>query len=104
MVTIINKSIHKEIIHEESHPLKGTKIKVTKGKYKDQEFEIIDWFDVYSGGYVWFKNPENPDCVEYMSRLLSDKLYIDNEVIYAKKVGASPEVHRVLHVSELPSE
>ena len=91
------------MVHSEQHPLAGKTAKIREGvkhfQVKDfggSDFRVEDYWDRVSGK-SWMDCNGNPACLIYAMRAGTEKLPIDDEVVYGK-VGC---FGHLVHVSEL---
>lgn len=82
--------------HKQSHPLAGKTVTIKKGKFKDKEYRVEDWWDKLTGG-SWLDAQGNPACLLYAIRAGFEGLPPDDEVVYGK-IGA---LGNLVHESEL---
>lgn len=83
------------MIHKESHPCAGVKVKVQiEGKL--HEYRLEDWWDRVTGE-SWMESKDNPIAIQYAIRSSFCGLPLDNEVVYGK-IGL---FGHLIHVNEL---
>ncbi len=70
-------------IHGDPSPMAGKIVKIKSGEFKDELYRVEDWWDRVSG-MSWMVADGNPACLNYAIRGATDKLPIDNEVLYGK--------------------
>lgn len=80
----------------ESHPQAGKTVKLTKGKFKGEEYRIEDWWHKITGN-SWMYSEGNPACLNYAIRSSQEDLPLDDQVLYGK-IGA---LGYLIHESEI---
>lgn len=83
-------------VHALAHQLAGQAVTVISGSMAGAECWVEDWWDRLAGG-SWMDATGNPACLAYAVRSATDRLPVDNEVVYGR-VG---DIGHLIHASEL---
>jgi hypothetical protein len=83
-------------IHKHTHPQAGATVKIASGEFAGADYRVDDWWDRL-GGKSWMVSDGNPACIDYAIRSATEKLPVDNEVVYGK-IGMSG---KLIHVSQI---
>lgn len=84
-------------LHKDSYKDAGKVVTIVRGRYKDQNYRIEDYWDKVTG-QSWMDADGNPAALNYAVRGATEGLPIDDEVVYGKMNGLG----YLVHVSELP--
>lgn len=82
--------------HKQPHELSGKVVTIKSGQHSGKEYRVEDYWDRVGGG-SWMNATGNPACLIYAMRSATDRLPLDNEVLYGKIGGAG----HLVHVSEV---
>lgn len=80
-----------------THELAGKTVKIVKGKFKDCDYRVEDYWINVNGGTGWGDSVGNPACLQYAMRAGMEGLPTDDKVLYGK-IG---RLGYLVHVSEI---
>lgn len=83
------------MMHSEQHSLAGQTVSVDIGQGY-QDYRVEDWWDRLTGG-SWMDAVGNPAALNYAMRVATERLPINDDVVYGK-IGA---FGYLVHVSEI---